>query len=267
MKVLIIGDGNAAVAHKKAYTELGLDFIVCDADRDYRKMMHDVDIVSICTPDKFHFEQCAEAIRLGKHIMVEKPPCTRQDELKYLMERTGKINFACNLPLPWNKEFGELKEKCDEFGKIYLIEAEYNYGRRHKLMEGWRASADYSMVLGAGIHMVDLILWYMDEIPTDGSAFGISTTLARVDTCQAIMKFPSGAVGRLGINGGFEGTHEHKVTIYGDRMGAVLRNTEEVDKTIPIKEFAKMCLAGQKIDNSRLWQAMQICFQIEGQIP
>ena len=268
MNVLIIGDGNAGKYHKKAYLESGCEIIgQTDERTDYRKFIRDADIVSICSPDKFHFEQTCEAIRLGKHVMCEKPPCLRADELKYLMERTGKINFAVNLPLPWNPEFVEVATKIPELGKIYMIEAEYNYGRKSKLLDGWRASPDYSMVLGAGIHMVDLMLWYMGQMPTGGAAFGVSTTKARVDSCQAIMKFPNGAIGRLGINGGYEGVHQHKLSIYGDRMGINLVNTEEVDKTPGIKEFVKMCEANQKIDNTRLWNTMMVLFQIESQVP
>lgn len=268
LKVLIIGDGNAGKFHHAAYHEAGCEIIGQTGERDdFGRYIRDCDIVSIASPDKFHFEQSAEGIRLGKHVFVEKPPCLRQDELKFLMERTGGINFACNLPLPWAPDFVEIGKQVPTCGKLYLIEAEYNYGRRSKLMDGWRASATYSMVFGAGLHMIDLMLWYMGETPIEGSAFGISTTKARVDTVQAIMKFPSGAVGRLGINGGYEGAHEHVIKVFGDKQGIICRNTEEVDKTVPIKEFVRMCERGEKVDNKRLWQAMQICFQIEGQIP
>ena len=267
LKVLIIGDGNAGTFHRKAYQEADCEIVGQTGARDDpAKFIRDCDLVSIASPDRFHFEQATEAIRLGKHVFVEKPPCLRTDELKFLMERTAHINFACNLPLPWARDFVTVAEEVPTLGKLYLIEAEYNYGRRSKLMDGWRASPDYSMVFGAGIHMVDLMLWYMGEAPADGSAFGISTTKAKVDTVQAIMRFPSGAIGRLGINGGYEGVHEHVVKIYGDRKGVILRNTEEVDKLTPIKEFVKMCVAGTKVDNTRLWNTMQVLFQIEAQV-
>ena len=270
LKVLIIGDGNAGAYHRKAYLEADCEIVAQTGERDdYRRHVRDVDLISIASPDRFHFEQCAEAIRARKHIFVEKPPCLRTDELKFLIERTADINFACNLPLPWAPDFVEVRKQLEAgaCGKIYLIEAEYNYGRKSKLMDGWRASADYSMVFGAGLHMVDLMLWYMGAAPSDGMAFGVTTTKAKVDTVQAIMRFPGGAIGRLGINGGYEGRHYHRLDIYGDKMGIKCETAGEIDKTVPIKEFVKMCLAGQKVDNARLWQAMRVCFQIEEEMP
>ncbi len=267
LKVLVIGDGNAGTYHRRAYLEADCEIVAQTGERDdYRRRIRDCDLVSIASPDRFHFEQAAEAIRLGKHVFVEKPPCLRADELKFLMERTGHVNFACNLPLPWAPDFVELASQLPTVGRIYLIEAEYNYGRKSKLMDGWRASADYSMVFGGGLHMVDLMLWYMGEVPTDGAAMGLSTTLAKIDTVQAIMRFANGAIGRLGINGGYEGRHFHKLAIYGDKQGVICETTAEIDKTVPIKEFVKSCANGEKVNNERLWNAMKVCFQIEGML-
>ena len=268
LKVLIIGDGNAGTYHRRAYLEADCEIMAQTGERDdWRRHVPDCDLVSIATPDRLHFEQCAEAIRHGKHVFVEKPPCLRADELKFLQERTGHINFACNLPLVWSPDFLEISRRIPELGRIYLIKAEYNYGRKAKLMDGWRAAADYSMIFGAGIHMIDLMIWYMNGPPSDGAGFGITTTRAKVDTCEAIMRWPDGAIGRLGINGGYEGRHYHRLEIYGDKLGIQCETTEEVDKMVPIKEFVKMCAEGRKVDNTRLWQAMQVCFSLEGQMP
>ena len=48
-----------------------------------------------------------------------------------------------------------------KIGKIYHIEGEYNYGRFHKLLNGWRGKIPfYSVTLGGGIHIIDLIHWF-----------------------------------------------------------------------------------------------------------
>ena len=171
--------------------------------------------------------------------------------------------FACSLPLPWH--FAALAGKIPALGKIYLIEVEYNYGRKSKLMDGWRANPNYSMVLGGGLHMLDLMFWLMPERPKNGASFGVSTTRARVDTVQAIMQFPSGAIGRLGVNGGYEGRHYHRVAVFGDRDGAIVETAGEVDKTVSVKAFVEAISSKATMDNSRLWDAMRVCFEIEAQ--
>ena len=42
---------------------------------------------------------------------------------------------------------------------MYFLEGDYNYGRIDKLTKGWRGKVkDYSVILGGGIHLLDLIL-------------------------------------------------------------------------------------------------------------
>ena len=46
-----------------------------------------------------------------------------------------------------------------ELGELFHLEGDYDYGRRHKLTDGWRGRIPYySVVLGGAIHMVDLLL-------------------------------------------------------------------------------------------------------------
>ena len=59
-----------------------------------------------------------------------------------------------------------------EFGKIYSVEADYNYGRIKKLpMDGGRIPY-YSVTLGGGIHMVDLISWMVKSKAIEVKSYG-----------------------------------------------------------------------------------------------
>ena len=63
---------------------------------------------------------------------------------------------------------------------IYYIEADYNYGRLKKLTHGWRSKVpNYSVTLGGGIHMLDLVLWITKFKPEDVKSFSndISTKI------------------------------------------------------------------------------------------
>lgn len=274
MKAMIIGYGNAGRRHHEAYRLLGVDVIVADSRAvegasitNWRDYLREVDIVSICTPDEFHFEQAEVCLKAGKHVLVEKPPCLRIDEMIYL-EKWAKEHpeqgFACCLPLPWR--FEEFAAKIPGLGPVYMAEFEYNYGRRGKLEEGWRASPDYSMVLGGGLHMLDLMLWLLPDRPKDGFAMGVTTTKARNDTFQAMMKMNSGAIARLGINSGYEGRHFHRVVIHGRDGIAEMETDDDVDHLAPVKAFAELVQTGKPVDTTRLWEAMRLCFEIEGQL-
>ena len=48
---------------------------------------------------------------------------------------------------------------------MYNIEASYLWGRKHKLFE-WRSKTkEYSLTLGATIHLLDLICWMLNSKP------------------------------------------------------------------------------------------------------
>ena len=48
---------------------------------------------------------------------------------------------------------------------VISIEADYLWGRKYKLEE-WRSKLkNYSIILGAGIHMIDLVMWLINSRP------------------------------------------------------------------------------------------------------
>lgn len=55
---------------------------------------HDIDLVTICTPNQLHGEIVRAALENGKHVVVEYPLCLNPieaDELVALAHRTGKL--------------------------------------------------------------------------------------------------------------------------------------------------------------------------------
>jgi len=271
VKALVIGLG-VGEQHARAYKEEGLDVVVCDNDPaklalqpydktdDYRTEIRSADIVSVCTPDEYHFQIVSDAINHGCYVVVEKPPCLSLDEMEYLQKHDEKL--YCNLPLPFH-----FKSLIDEFKdkEPYLIECDYNWGRHHKLVEGWRSQGKYSIILGAGLHMFDLMLAFKDGLPEDGAALGSnkSGVDAPFDCVESIMRWTDGTLGRVSLNCGFNGEHEHRVAVYSREYHRIVHNTESVDKTIGIRNFLNQINTGEKIDNSRLWKAMSLCFQLE----
>jgi predicted dehydrogenase len=266
MRALVIGLG-VGEQHVKAYREEGLDVVVCDTDpaklmllgkgtTDYRTEIRDADIVSVCTPDETHFEIVSEALRHGCYVVVEKPPCLSEDEMEYLMQFGGKI--YCNLPLSYH--FAEL---IADVGNPYLIELEYNWGRHHKFGESWRKDG-YSILLGAGLHMFDLLLCLKNDMPIDGAALGSnkSGVNADYDCFQSLMRYEDGTMARVGLNCGYNGAHIHRVALYERDNQRILENRESVDKTAGIRDFVNKISRGEEINNTRLWDAMKLAFHL-----
>ena len=120
---------------------------------DPEKILFDesIDIVSIATYDDSHYELIEKSIKNGKHIFVEKPLCLTTKEYNCicdLLRANPQIKVSSNLILRKSPRFINLKRKVDEgiFGEPYYFEGDYDYGRIHKILNGWRGEiTNYSV--------------------------------------------------------------------------------------------------------------------------
>lgn len=189
-----------------------------------------VDIVSIASYDDAHFGQVLAAIGAGKHVFVEKPLCGTLDEArqvkKALAGQKGSVRLGCNLVLRAAPLYVWLRQQilAGEFGDIYAFDAEYLYGRLHKITDGWRKDVkDYSVMYGGGIHMLDLMLWLTGLKPASVFAAGNricsgGTAFAYDDFSAAtFMTAGGGPVARITANFGCVHEHQHVLRIYGTK--------------------------------------------------
>jgi len=54
--------------------------------------LSDLDAVAICTPPQFHYKAAKLALALGKHVLLEKPPCTSLAQLSHLQTLAMSAN-------------------------------------------------------------------------------------------------------------------------------------------------------------------------------
>ena len=100
-------------------------------------------------------------------FFCEKPLCLSYDELlsiRRALARNANLRISTNTVLRMSQRFRDIHERVakGELGTLYYVEADYNYGRLEKITHGWRGEMpDYSVMLGGGIHMVDLLLWFV----------------------------------------------------------------------------------------------------------
>jgi predicted dehydrogenase len=165
-------------------------------------------------------------MRAGKHVFVEKPVCVTLDqarELKAALAEQPDLVLASNLVLRAAPLYRWLRDerRSGALGNLYAFDGDYLYGRLHKITEGWRKDvADYSVMLGGGVHLVDLMLWITGQRPARVTATGnrISTedtAFSYLDFASATYEFPSGLVGRITANFGSVSPHQHVVRVFG----------------------------------------------------
>ena len=96
-----------------------------------------INLVSIASYDNDHYSHASKAILNNKNVFIEKPAFTSIKEclkIKKLLKNRN-IGIFSNLVLRASDRFISLKKESKKkaFGKIYFIEADYNYGRLEKL--------------------------------------------------------------------------------------------------------------------------------------
>jgi len=186
----------------------------------------DIDVVSIASYEDSHCDQVIAAIDSGKHVFVEKPLCLTGRELEQIvcsLRRNPKIRLSSNLILRKSPRFLQLREKISagSFGELYYMEGDYDYGRLHKLKDGWRGRIPhYSVVHGGGIHLIDLLCWLyadkVEEVFAYGNKFFTSDNIFRSsDFVVAILKFRRGALAKVTANFGSVTPHFHRLAVYG----------------------------------------------------
>lgn len=210
----------------------------------------EINLVSIATYDDSHLELALKSLKAGKHVLIEKPMCLTLDgakQLRQALKENQGLKLSCNLNLRTNPRFKNIKKEVDsnEFGELFYIEADYLWGRISRLTDGWRKSQEhYSVVHGAAVHVIDLILWIVGKLPV--KVFGMGNQISSSgsgfkfrDFASILMEFENGLVAKATANAGCVHPHYHNLKVYGtkktythDISGGLFFNSRESAKPL-----------------------------------
>lgn len=129
-------------------------------------MQEKPDIVSICTPNRFHYESVLKSLEAGCAVFCEKPPAMTSMEAKKMWEtaeENGTI-LAYDFQHRYSAEAQMLKENIELLGDIYFVDV---MALRRSGVPGWGNFIDKSLQGGGplidyGIHMIDTALYLLD---------------------------------------------------------------------------------------------------------
>ena len=257
----------------------------------------DIDLVSVATYDDAHFGQAILAIKNDKHLFVEKPLCLYEKEaveLRRLLREKPHLHLSSNLVLRVSSRFQEMRERIGdgEFGDIYYLEGDYQYGRLEKITTSWRGELDfYSIVHGGAVHVIDLLLWMTGDEVEEVSAYGNQiasrgTSFRFNDMVAALLKLKSGAIAKITANFGCRRPHYHAVEVFGTKKAFVNRpgsaeifeSTEKgsapAEMATPYYDYQKPDLICSYVDSllgkgepivsaDDVFRTMAVCFAIE----
>jgi predicted dehydrogenase len=185
-----------------------------------------IDVVSIASYDSHHYKQIVRSLEAGKHVLVEKPMCVKVSEAKHircLLNKYPDLCLSSRFPCRLIPRFKRVKKMIENgtFGELFYLDGAYNYGRLHKIIDGWRGEDQgYSGVFGGGVHIGDLFLWLTGSRIVEVTALAnnivtAGTNLKSDDCVISVVKFENGMLGKVAVSLGCVSPHHHLLSVYG----------------------------------------------------
>ncbi len=181
-----------------------------------------INLLSIASYDQYHYSQIIKGIKNKKNLIIEKPMCLKIEDLKKIhktLKKNKNIKIISNLVLRTEPVFQYIKKNIDK-SNLFYIEADYIWGRLHKLTNGWRTKTkNYSLILGAAIHMIDLVMWFLNDKPKKVFAIGNKiltnkTKFNKVSFVSCILEFPKDIIVKITANSTNIYNHMHEVKVF-----------------------------------------------------
>nr|WP_263323354.1 Gfo/Idh/MocA family oxidoreductase [Neobacillus sp. Marseille-Q6967] len=134
---------------------------------DYKEMFHEVDAVTICTPNKFHAEIVIAALEAGKHVLCEKPMAISVEECEAMVEAAKKndkvLSIAYHYRHKKQAQAAKLAMASGEVGDPLVTRVQ---ALRRRKVPGWGVFTNKELQGGGslidyGCHLLDLSLWLL----------------------------------------------------------------------------------------------------------
>ncbi|MFC0469227.1 Gfo/Idh/MocA family protein [Halalkalibacter kiskunsagensis] len=200
IRIGVIGAGNIGNVHLEVFSKLSDDVrikAITDAylplaeerAKEYQiqtihvsaeDLIHDdeLDAIIVAVPNKYHAPLAIQALKAGKHVLLEKPMAINESDAKEILtaqRETGKLVMIPH-QMRWESLAMQVKDQVErgELGNIYHAKAGWF---RRKGIPGWgtwftqKAESGGGPLIDIGVHLLDLSLYLMGN-PKPVSVFG-----------------------------------------------------------------------------------------------
>jgi predicted dehydrogenase len=193
----------------------------------------DVEAVVVATPVPTHYELALRALEAGKHVLVEKPPAMRADEMDELVAIAAARDLTL-MPghlLLYHPGVVKLKALIDagELGDVLCI-----YANRQNL---GIVRTNENALWSLGVHDLSVILYLLDEEPSEAVAHGNAFLTPGVeDVVFCFLRFPSGRIAHMHLS--WLDPHKmRRFTVVG-REKMVVFDDMELERKVTVYEKA-----------------------------
>jgi UDP-N-acetyl-2-amino-2-deoxyglucuronate dehydrogenase len=242
----IIGCGTIAARHAEHIQSLGTLVAVCDilperarefgerykvpayGDLQILLRHHQPDVVTVCTPNGFHFQPASTALQAGCHVLCEKPLTNRSADAQKLVETAAiaKRRLFVVKQNRYNAPVAAIKKLLDAgtFGRISGFQVNCFWNRPDAYYaNSWRGTLDIDggSLFTQFSHFIDLIYWFLGDLEQASgwrANFFHANTVEFEDTGAATLLMKSGAIGSLNYTTNAHRSNlEGSFTLFGER--------------------------------------------------
>jgi len=182
------------------------------------------DVVSICTPNRFHAAQAILALEHGCHVLCEKPLCLTLADARRIQKARDKAGTIFMTAFTHRLFRGNITAKKildkGEIGKPFMIRVRFAHEGPQPgwAMSDWFYNPDLAgggAMLDMGIHAIDLAHYYIGPITSISATIKTLVKKIRVeDNAVLLLEFEQNCLGYIEVGWtskpGFAG-----VEIYG----------------------------------------------------
>ncbi|RMH66083.1 MAG: gfo/Idh/MocA family oxidoreductase [Calditrichaeota bacterium] len=207
INVGVVGVGHLGRIHAKLYNDIPDARLsgVYDIDKERARQIADetgcamfesfdalleaVDAVNIVTPTTTHFELALKAIEHNRHVFIEKPIATREEEALRLIG-AGNARGLCI-------QVGHIERFNPAVTALQGFDLQPVFIEAHRLAQFNPRGTDVAVILDLMIHDLDLILHLVKSEPVHVAASGVNVVSHNADIANARIEFENGCVANV----------------------------------------------------------------------
>ncbi len=156
---------------------------------DEEALIKTSDMIDVVTPTHLHFPVCEMAIKMGKHVFVEKPMANTIEEGKAIMEMVKEAGVKLQV--------GHVERFNPAFTALKDITLNPSFIEVHRLAQFNPRGTEVSVILDLMIHDIDIILSIVKSGVKHISASGVAVLTDTPDIANVRIEFNNGCVANL----------------------------------------------------------------------
>ena len=213
VKVAVLGTGSLGKEHVRIYAQLvttrEADLVgIYDTNHEVARhiaakhrthalgsieeAIADAEAVSIVTPTVTHYELAKQCLKLGKHVLIEKPMTDDAEQATELVKLAQEKNCVLQV--------GHVERFNPVFTYLESVATQPRFIETHRLSPYPARSTDIGVVLDLMIHDLDVVLAFVKSPVVSVDAVGIPVLSKSEDIANARLRFANGCVANLTVS-------------------------------------------------------------------